>query len=132
MELHGLADEFVSTDDDVYFSLLEVGKHLLHLLGFAGTAQVVHPDGIILQALAEGAPVLERQHGRRHQHSGLLAVGSGLECGTHGNLGLAETHISADETVHRLGTFHVGLDGLGGGQLVGRVLIDERGLQLLL
>ena len=76
--------------------------------------------------------MLERQHCRRHEHGGLLAVDGSLEGGTDGNLGLAEAHVTADEAVHRLAALHIGFDGLGSGQLVGCVLIDERGLQLLL
>ena len=115
MELNALADEFVGADEDVDFSLFQVGEYLFHLFGLARAAQVVHPDGEVLQALAEGAPVLERKHRCGHKHGGLFAVGRGLEGGTHGNLGLAEAHIAADEAVHRLAALHIGLDGLGGG-----------------
>ena len=114
MELHGLADELVGADEDVDLALLEVSQQLLDFFGLAGAAQVIDPDGEVLQALLEGAVMLESQHRRRHQHGGLLAVGSGLEGGAHGNLGLAEAHIAADEAVHRLGALHIDLDGLGG------------------
>ena len=132
MELHRLADEFVGADEDVDFALLEVGEQLLYFLRFAGTAQVVHPHWEVVQTLAEGAIVLECQHSRRHEYGGLLAVDGSLKGGADGNLGLAEAHVTADEAVHRLAALHIGFDGLGSGQLVGRVLIDERGLQLLL
>ncbi len=122
----------MGADEDIDFALLEVSEQLLHLLGLAGAAQVIDAHGKILQPLAEGSPVLEGQHRRWHEHGGLLAVGRGLEGGAYGNLGLAEAHITANQAVHGLVALHVGLDGLGGRELVGRVLIDERGLQLLL
>ena len=132
MKLHGLADKFVRADEDVDLTLFEVGQQLLDLLGLAGAAQVVDPDGEVVQSLTEGAVVLEGQHRGGHEHGGLLAVGSGLEGGTHGNLGLAESHVTADEAVHGFVALHVGLDGLCGSQLVGCVFVDKRGLQLLL
>lgn len=76
--------------------------------------------------------MLVGQHGGWDEHGHLLAVGGGLEGGADGDFGLAEAHVAADEAVHGLVRLHVGLDGLGGGQLVGGILIDERGLQLLL
>ena len=49
------------------------------------------------------------QHGRRHQNRDLFAVHHRLERGANADLRLAEAHIAADQPVHGLGAFHVGL-----------------------
>ena len=67
-------------------------------------------NGILGQALAEGAVVLLGQHRGRHQHGHLLAVVDGLERGAHGQFGLAVADVAADEPVHRPRLLHVGLD----------------------
>ena len=76
--------------------------------------------------------MLEGQHGGGHQHGHLLAVGHGLEGGADGHFGLAEAHVAADEAVHGHVAFHVVLHLGGGFHLVGCVLVDERGFQLVL
>ena len=76
--------------------------------------------------------MLQGQNRRRHQHGHLLAVGRGLERRSDRHFGLAEAHIAANQTIHRLIGLHVPLDGLRRGLLVGRILPHERGFQLLL
>ena len=76
--------------------------------------------------------MLECKDSRRHEHRHLFAVGSCFEGGPHSYFGLAESHIAADEPVHRHRTLHVVLHiGCRFG-LVGRVLVEERSLQLVL
>ncbi len=75
--------------------------------------------------------LLHEQRGR-HEHGHLLAVLHRLERGAHRDLGFAEAHVAADQTVHRHWFLHVRLDLVDGGELVGRLLIRERVLQLLL
>ena len=72
------------------------------------------------------------QHRRRYQDGDLLRVAGSFEGGTYGHLRLAEAHVTTHEAVHRLRPFHVGLHIVGGLQLVGGVLIEERCLQFLL
>ena len=60
-------------------------------------------NGILGQALAEGAEVLLGQDGGRHQDGDLLAVVDRLERGADGQLGLAVADVAADEAVHRPG-----------------------------
>ena len=131
-ESDGLADELVGADDDVYLALGQVGQYLTGLLGGAGARQILDSHGKVAQALGEGGVVLEGEHGGGHEHGHLLGVGGGLECGAHGYLGLAEAHVAADEPVHWAVALHVGLDGAGGGELVGGVLVYKGCLQLLL
>ena len=70
------------------------------------------------------------QHGRRHQHGDLLAVVDRLERGADGQLGLAVADVAADQPVHRPRPLHVALDLAEGGELVGRLLVGEGGLEL--
>ena len=72
------------------------------------------------------------QHRRRHQHGYLFTVASSLKGRTHSDLRLAETYIATHQTVHGLCLLHISLHIVGGLQLVGSILIEERCLQLLL
>ena len=76
--------------------------------------------------------MLEGKHGGRYHYRHLLRVARGLKGSAHGDLGLAEAHISADEAVHGAGTLHIGLHLLGGSQLVGGIFVEEAGLELVL
>ncbi len=76
--------------------------------------------------------MLISQHRGGHEHCRLLAITSRLEGRTYGHLSLSEAHVTADETIHRHSALHVGFHILRSLQLVGRVLIEEAGLQLVL
>ena len=52
------------------------------------------------EAVAEGVEVLLGEHGRRHEHRHLAAVGHGLERGAQRDLGLAVAHVARHEPVH--------------------------------
>ena len=132
MELHRLANELMGTYQDVYLAFFEVFQQLLGLLGRARPGQVVDTDGEVFQARLKGLEMLIGQHGGRHEDGYLLGVASCLESGTHGDLGLAEAHIATDEAIHRTCTLHIGLDIVGGLQLVGSVFIQETGFQFVL
>jgi len=116
----------------VYLSVGQVLDDGLDLLWGAGAAQIVDTYGQVLEAVGKGVVVLICKHRGGYEHCGLLAVDGGLEGCAHGNLGLAESHVTADESVHGAVALHVGLDGLGGGELVWGILIDERCLKFLL
>ncbi len=72
------------------------------------------------------------QDGGRHEHGDLFAAHDGLESGANGDLGLAEADIAADEAIHRLLGFHVGLGGGDGGELIRSFPVEERSLELAL
>ena len=76
--------------------------------------------------------MLLREQRGRHEHRGLLAVLHRLEHGADGDLGLAEADVAAHEPVHRHRAFHVGLHVDDRLQLVGRLLVRERVLELAL
>ena len=125
MELHALADEFMCANDDVDLAVRQVLQQFSGLFGRARTREVVNAHGQVFQSVAEGLVVLVGQHRGGHEDGHLLRVAGRLEGCTHGHLGLAEADIAAHEAIHRARLLHVGLDVVGGLQLVGRVLIEE-------
>jgi hypothetical protein len=91
--------------------------------------------GHVGEAVAEVLVVLLGQQRGRAQYRHLLAVGHGDEGGAHGDLGLAEADVAADQAVHRLARLHVFDHGVDGGLLVGGFLEAEavgEGLQVVL
>ena len=76
--------------------------------------------------------MLAREQRRRHEDGDLLAVLHRLERGAQRDLGLAVADVAADEAVHRDRPLHVGLDVVDRLQLVGRLLVRERLLDLAL
>ena len=76
--------------------------------------------------------MLERKYGGRYQNGYLLVIGHSLEGGTYGHLCLAESHIAAHQAVHGAAALHILLDIKGSLELIGRILIHETGLQLIL
>ena len=122
----------MGADDDIHLTISEILEEGCGLLGRAGTREIIHTHGHILKARGEGAEVLISQYGGRHEHSHLLAIGGSLEGSSHSHLGLTKAHIATHQTVHRLGLLHIGLHILCGLQLIGGILIEERGLKLML
>ena len=109
LEFNSFANELVGAYDNVDFALGKVGDNLLHILGLASATQVINAHWEVLEALAKGVKMLECQHCGRYQHSGLLAIYRRLECGTNGDFGLAEAHITTHQAVHGFIALHVGL-----------------------
>ncbi len=130
--LHIFAQQLMRTDDDVYLAVSKSAKHVLGLLGSAGSGKILHPHGEVLQAFAECLKMLIGQHCGGHEYRHLLGVARCLESGAHRHLGLAETYVTTDEAVHRTGTLHVGFDVLSGLELVGSVLVEKACLQFVL
>ena len=127
-----LAYQAVSAYHHVDFARLDAADDLALLRRLAHPAQIFHAAGEVLQAFAEGVEMLEGQHRGGHQDGHLLVVAHGLERRAHRQLGLAEAHVAAHKAVHGRVLLHVGLDGLGGLVLVGRVFVEERRLELVL
>ncbi len=74
--------------------------------------------------------MLGREQGGRREHGDLLAVLDRLERGADRDLGLAEPDVAAQQPIHRMGEFHVALDVVDRGALVGRLDVGERLLHL--
>ena len=74
----------------------------LRLLAGAEARQALDPHRPVGEAVAEVLVVLLREQRGRHQHHHLLAALHRREGGAHGDLGLAEADVAADQPVHRL------------------------------
>src|SRR2546430_7312856 len=85
-----------------------------------------------LKALAKGQEVLLREDGGGYEDRHLLAVHHRLERAAHRQLRLAKAPVSADQPVHRARVLHVDFDLLHDADLVGRLVVGERLLELLL
>ena len=130
LEDHVRRDDSVGADDDVYCADSGRFHHCLLLLGRAETAHQFDAHRILRHALAEVIVVLLGQDRGGHQQGHLLATHDRLEGSPDGHLGLSESHVSANESVHGLGQFHVGLGGRNGLDLIGRLLEFKAGLEL--
>ena len=89
-------------------------------------------NGKLGHPLAEAVEVLLGEDRRRHEHGHLVAVVDRLERGPHGDFGLAEADVAAEQPVHRPRPLHVGLDRVDRGELVGRFVIGKRRVELAL
>ena len=76
--------------------------------------------------------MLGSKNRRGHKDSHLLLGADALEGRTHGHFCFAESHIAADQTVHRPPAFHVPLDIFSSLHLVRRKLVFEGVFELLL
>ena len=76
--------------------------------------------------------MLLRENRRRHENGNLFSVHHGLERGADGDFGFAKADVAANQTVHRLGAFHVGFGFGDGGDLVRRFLVNERAFKFAL
>ena len=112
--------------------LADAGDDLRLLLRGQEPREHLDPDGIVREALAERLAVLVGEQRRRHEDRDLLAVLHRLERGADRDLGLAEADVAADQAVHRRVALHVGLHRVDRLELVGRLLVRERLLDLVL
>ena len=121
----------VRADQHVDLALGEVAQHLLRLGGLAEARDHLDAHGEVAEALAERVPVLLGEDRRGHEHQRLLAVDRDRERGPHGDLGLAEADVAADEPVHRPRRLEVLLHGLDRPLLILGLAVGELGLEPL-
>ena len=132
LKFYGLSDKFMRPYQYIYLALLQVLQYLARLLSGAGAAQVFNAHGEVAQALRKSSVMLVGKYRSRHHHRYLFAIDTSLECRTDSHFRLAEADITTHQPVHRLGTLHVVLHILRCPHLVGRILVEERRLQLVL
>ena len=96
----------------------EVFERRLQFLGGRKRENISMRTGNAAKRALEGFEVLKREHGGRREHGDLLAVAQRFERGSHGDFGLAEADVAAQQAVHGMRRFHVALDLFGGGKLV--------------
>ena len=122
----------MGSDNNIYLAISEIFQQFGGLLGTAGPCEIIYSYRHILETGGERAEVLISQDGGWHEHGHLLTISSGLEGCTHGHLGLTKAHIATNQAVHRLSHLHISLHILCGFQLIGRILVKETGLELML
>ncbi len=127
-----LREQAVGADQDVHLALGQLLHHRLLLARGAEAGQHLDLDREVGEPLPEGEQVLLREDRGRHQHRHLAALLHRLEGGAHRHLGLAVADVAADQAVHRLDVLHVLLHLDDRLELVGRLLVGERRLQLAL
>ena len=118
LELDVGGEEAVRSDGDVDPAGGEVFGGRLEFLGGAEAGEHLYADGEGGEAALEGFVVLKREHGGGRENGDLFAVAKGFEGGAHGDLGLAEADVAAEEAVHRGEGLHVGFDFVDGRELV--------------
>ena len=91
----------------------------------------LYPDRRAVEARREGLEMLLGQHRGRGEDCGLPAVHGDDVRRAHGDLRLAVAGVAAHQPVHWLRRGEVGLDGGNRGELVGRLLVGERGVERL-
>ena len=132
LELDFRVQQFVCADDHVHRAVFQAFDGRVDLLGGLEAAHGGHIHRETCESFAERLEMLLDKQRGGHEHGYLLAVLYGFECGAHGDFGFAEAHVAADESVHGHGLFHVGLDFVDGGELVGGFLIGEGVFQFFL
>ena len=85
-----------------------------------------------LEPLQGGQVVLARKHGGWHKDGRLLAREHALHHRAQRDLGLAEAHVAAQQTIHRPIGFHVHLDLRNAAQLILGLFVWEGILELAL
>ena len=132
LELDVFREQAMGPDEDIDLAGCDAIQDRRLLLGGAKAARHLDADGKVGEAPLECLVVLQGEHGGRREHRHLLAILHRLEGGAHGHLGLAVTHVAADQTVHGLRRFHIALDVCDGSRLVVGFVEVEGVLELAL
>ena len=69
--------------------------------------------------------MLQSQNGRRRENCNLFSVHRRLVRRANRDFRFPESHIAANQSVHRTGTFHIGFDFRNGAQLIRRFLVRK-------
>ncbi len=126
LELHVVAEQAMGADDAVDLAGLDALDHLLRLRGGEEARQHLDADREAGEPVGERVAVLRGEQRGGSEDGDLLAVLDRLERGADGDLGLAEPDVAAHEAIHRVRQFHVALDVVDRGALVGRLHERER------
>ena len=115
----------VRPDQDVDLPLLELLEDPLLIRARPEARDHLDADREVAVALAERVPVLLGEDRRRAEDERLPAVQRDGEGGPHGDLGLAEADVAADEPIHRPRRLEILLDRLDRLQLVVGLAVRE-------
>ena len=130
-ELDVFLQKAVRANDDVDSALRNTAQRGFQIFGRLEPAHNANRDRERREALREGFEVLLGEQGGGHEHRGLPVVLDRREGGAHGDLGLAIPDVPADQPVHGLVGLHVTTDVLDRPELVRRLLVFERRVELM-
>ena len=130
--LHILGKHSVGTDHNVHLALFQILDGLFLLGRSSETAEKIHSHRELLHSLDKCVVNLLGQNGGRHKIHNLSALLHFLKGSAKGNLRFAIANVTANQTVHDLGAFHIPLGILNGIQLILGFLIREHFLKLTL
>ena len=108
VELDVLRGQAVRADDDIDLARLQPGDRGPLFLRRAKPAELGDVERELGHPLAEAVKVLLGEDRRRHEHRHLVAAIDRFERGPHGDFGLAEADVAAEQAVHRPRPQHVG------------------------
>ena len=115
----------MGADDDVGAAFFDPLQGIAFPFAASETREHLDLYGGIGKSVAEVVVVLLGQQRRGHEYHHLAAGTDGQERGAHGDFGLAETDIAADDAIHRPRCGHVGDHRLDGSVLVRGLLERE-------
>ena len=104
--------QLVRADEDVHASAFHAFGDAIDFLLRAEARDHLHADRPVGETVGEGLEVLLGKQGGRYEHCDLLPRCHGDKGCAHGNFGLAEPDVAANEAVHGATTGHVGQHGL--------------------
>src|SRR5579862_4646405 len=100
-ERDGLAEQRMGSDDDVGLALTHLRPGFGSLLWRYQARELAYRQRKAGEAGAEAAKMLPGQQRRRRDHRNLLSGHGDHEGGAQGHLGLAKTHVAANQAIHR-------------------------------
>ena len=124
-ELDGLAEQRMGTDDDVDLAFCDFLLHPRQLGRRDQPRGLRDVHGKTAESLREGFGVLAREQRGRHDHRNLLAVHRGHESRAQRDFGLAETHVTANQSIHRSAGAQFAEHVVDGGLLILGLLVGK-------
>ena len=132
VKMHVGLGQPVRADDDVDRALFQPADDFGLLPARGESRQRGDLEGEFRHPSGERPLVLLAEQRGRHKHGHLIAGVDGLERRPHRQFRLPIAHVAAQQPIHRPRQAHVVLDRVDRGQLVGRFVVGERGVELAL
>ncbi len=116
----------VRPNQDIDIPQRKIIQNILFLFGRCETIQTADRDAEMLHTLGKRLKMLHGEHRRRRQHHRLVAAHHAFEDGAHRDFRFPESHVAAEQHLHRLRPLHRRFDFRHGAQLVLRFHIRKR------
>ena len=124
-ELDRLRQKRMRADDDFNRAIRQRCLRLALLLCRHQTRKLAHAHGQSTETLRECAEMLAAEQCRRRNHRHLLATHRDQERRAQRHFGFAETHVAADQTIHRLTGAEIAHDIVDRRELIVRFFIRK-------